>query len=186
MKIKAGNIRKGSYILFKNQPYQVTKTSFMSPGKGSAFMRLKLKNIKTNNTVEFTYKSNEMVEELNVTSKKMQYLYHDGHEAVFMDGRSYEQLSLPLKLVADKLDLFIPELDVYILMIDERPVGITLPPKIKMKVTRAENAVAGNTVSGARKEIELETGLKVNAPLFIKQGETVMVDTETKQYVGRG
>jgi len=186
MKIKAGNIRKGSYILFKNQPHQVTKTSFMSPGKGSAFMRLKLKNIKTNNTVEFTYKSNEIVEELDVTSKKMQYLYHDNQEVVFMDERNYEQTSLPVKLLKNKLNLLTPALNVYILIINDQAVGVTLPPKIKIKVVKAESAVAGDTVSGAKKEIELETGLRVTAPLFIKTGETVTVDTETKQYVGRG
>ena len=186
MKIKAGNIKKGSYILFKNQPHQVTKTSFMSPGKGSAFMRLKLKNVKTGNTVEFTYKSNEMVEELDVSSKKMQYLYHDANEVVFMDERTYEQVGVPIKLLSDKLDLLLPEVNVYLLIIDEQAVGVSLPPKIKLKVKRAENAVAGDTVGGAKKEIELETGLKVQAPLFIKTGETVVVDTDTKQYVGRG
>ncbi len=186
MKIKAGNIRKGSYILFKNQPHQVTKTDFMSPGKGSAFMRLKLKNIKTGNTVEFTYKSNEMVEELDVSSQKMQYLYHDASEVVFMDERTYEQISVPVALLKDKLDLLTPEVNVYVLIIDDKAVGVSLPPKIKLKVTRADNAVAGDTVGGAKKEIELETGLKIQAPLFIKKGEIVVVYSETKQYVGRG
>ena len=186
MKIKAGNIRKGSYILFKNQPHQVTHTSFMSPGKGSAFMRLKLKNIKTGNTVEFTYKSNEMVEELDVSSKKMQYLYHDANEAVFMDERTYEQISVPATLLKDKLDLLTAEVNVYVLIIDDKAVGVSLPPKVRLKVKRADNAVAGDTVGGAKKEIELETGLKVQAPLFIKTGETVIIDTATKQYVGRG
>ena len=186
MKLKAGNIKKGSYILFKNQPHLVTKTDFLSPGKGSAFMRLKLKNIKTGNTVEFTYKSNEMVEELDVTSKKMQYLYHDGSEAVFMDERTYEQVSVPVALLKDKLDLLTPEVNVYVLMIDDKAVGVSLPPKVRLKVEKAEDAVAGDTVGGAKKEIELETGLKVQAPLFIKKGETLVVDTETKPYVGRG
>ncbi len=187
MKLKAGNIKKGSYILFKNQPHLVTKTDFLSPGKGSAFMRLKLKNIKTGNTVEFTYKSNEVVEELDVASRKMQYLYQDTNEAVFMDERTYEQVSVPIELLKDKLDLLTPEVNVYVLMIDDnKAVGVSLPPKVKLKVKRAENAVAGDTVSGAKKEIELETGLKVQAPLFIKKDETVIVDTETKQYVGRG
>jgi len=186
MKIKAGNIKKGSYILFKNQPHLVTKTDFLSPGKGSAFMRLKLKNIKTGNTVEFTYKSNETVEELDVSSKKMQYLYHDANEVVFMDERTYEQVSVPSDLIEDKLDLLTPEINLYIMIIDDQPVGVSFPPKVKLKVKRAENAVAGDTVGGAKKEIELETGLKIQAPLFIKTGETVVVDTDTKQYVGRG
>ena len=186
MKIKAGNIRKGSYILFKNQPHQVTNTRIMSPGKGSAFMRLKLKNVKTSNTIEFTYKSNEMVEELDVSSNKMQYLYHDVNDVVFMDERNYEQVSVPISLLKDKLDLLKPEITVYVLIINGQAVGVSLPPKIKLKVKRAENAVAGNTVGGAKKEIELETGLKIQAPLFIKTGETVVIDTTTKQYVGRG
>ena len=184
--IKAGNIAKGTYLKFKDQPHMVTQTSFMSPGKGSAFMRCRLKSLKTGQTVEFTYKSNEMVEELEVTTQRLQYLYHDSDEVVFMNERSFEQISVPVKLLEDKLDLLTSELEVYVMFYEEKAIGASLPPKIKLKVTHADHAVAGDTVGQAKKEVELETGLRIMAPLFVKSGDTLIIDTDTKQYVSRG
>jgi len=183
--IKAGNITKGSYIQFKNQPYQVTKADFTSPGKGSAFMRCKLKNVKTGQTQEFTYKSNEIVDELEIQSLKMQYLYTDSSNVVFMNDRTYEQQEVPRSLLEDKLDLLTADVDVYILMSEFEILGVSLPPKVKLKVTEARDAVAGNTVGQARKEVTLETGLIIQAPLFVKTGDTLIIDTTTKQYVSR-
>lgn len=183
--IKAGNIRKNNYILFKNEPHLVTKTDFVSPGKGSAFMRCRMRSLKTGNTAEFTYKSNETVEELDVTSQRMQYLYHDADEAVFMNQMTFEQTSVPIILVEDKLDVLSPEIDCYVMQYNDKAIGVTLPPKVKLKVVHADMAVAGDTVGQAKKEVELETGLKVMAPLFIKVGEVLIIDTDTKQYVSR-
>ena len=184
--IKAGSIRKGMYLLFKSQPHHVTKTDFMSPGKGSAFMRVKLKNLKTEATQEFTYKSNEMVEELDVQTQKVQYLYTDSDSAVFMDQRTYNQFEVPRHHLEDKLDLLIPELEVYVMSYDDKVLGVSFPPKIKMKVAHAYDAVAGNTVGQAKKEVELESGLRVQAPLFVKVGDILVIDSDTKQYVSRG
>ncbi len=183
--IKAGNIRKGMYILFKNVPHQVTKTDFVSPGKGSAFMRCKLKNAETGYTQEFTYKSTEQVEEIEVNSIEMQFLYADDSEAVFMNQRDFEQISVPIGLVEEAVGLLTSETTAYVLIYDEKAIGVSLPQKIKLKVTHAEDAVAGNTVGQARKEAELETGLKIQVPLFVKTGDTVIVDTATKQYISR-
>lgn len=183
--IKAGNITKGIYLAFKDQPHIVTRTTFVSPGKGSAFMRCRLKSVKTGQTVEFTYKSNEMVEELDVQTQRMQYLYHDADEVVFMNERTFEQASAPTKLLEDRLDLLTSEMEVYVLFYEEKAIGASLPAKIKLKVTYAEDAVAGDTVGQAKKEVELETGLKVMAPLFVKKGDVLVIDTDTKQYVSR-
>jgi elongation factor P len=183
--IKAGNITKGCYILFKNQPYHVTKADFNSPGKGSAFMRCKMKSVKTGQTQDFTYKSNEMVEELDIQSLKMQFLYADNTSAVFMDDRTYEQQEVPKALLEDKLDLLTADIECYIMLSEDEVLGVSLPPKVKLKVKEARDAVAGNTVGQARKEVELETGLKLQAPLFVKTGDTLIVDTDSKQYVSR-
>lgn len=185
MTIKAGNIRKGMYLLFKNQPHLVTKTDFLSPGKGSAFMKVRLKNVVSGNTQEFTYKSSESVEELEINTRQMQYLFTDGNEVVFMDPASYEQFPIDRELVEDKMGLLTPELLVYIMIYNDKALGVSLPAKVKLTVTRAETAVAGNTVGKAMKEIELETGITLLAPLFIKEGDVVSVDTETLQYVAR-
>jgi elongation factor P len=183
--IKAGNIRKGMYLLFKNQPHIVTKTDFMSPGKGSAFMRVRLKNVVTGNTQEFTYKSNESVEELEINTKQMQYSYADGAELVFMEPETYEQVSIDRSLIEDKIGLLVPDLIVYVMMYEDKPLGVSFPPKVKLTVTQADEAVAGNTVGKAMKEIEVETGMKLLAPLFVKVGDLISVDTETNQYVSR-
>lgn len=183
--IKAGNISKGIYLKFKDQPYMVTQTSFMSPGKGSAFMRCRLKSVKTGQTVEFTYKSNEMVEELEVSTQRLQYLYHDPDEVVFMNSSTFEQVSVPVSLLEDKLNLLSSELEVYVMFYDEKAIGASLPTKIQLKVAHADHAVAGDTVGQAKKEVELETGLKVMAPLFVKVGDVLVIDTDTKQYISR-
>lgn len=185
MIIKAGSIRKGMYILFKNEPALVTKTDFMSPGKGSAFMRAKFKNLKTGKVQEFTHKSTESVEEIEISSVQMQFLYLDGTDLVFMNPDTYDQVEVPQSLIGDKVQLLIPEAKVYVITYDDQPIGVSFPQKINLKVVYTEEAVAGNTMGTAKKEIKLETGLVVLAPIFIKQGETVVIDTETLSFVSR-
>jgi len=183
--IKAGNISKGSYILFKGTPHLVTKTEFVSPGKGSAFVRTKLKNIITMNTIEFTFKSPEPIEDVDVQSREMQFLYQDGEEVVFMDPRTYEQLAVPMSLVEDKVGYLTPELACYVLIYQDKPIGVRVPKNVKLKVTVAEDATAGNRVNAPKKPVTLETGISIQAPLFVKPGDMLSIDTETGQYVSR-
>lgn len=185
MTIKAGNIRKGMYVLFKNAPHQVTKADFMSPGKGSALMRVKLRSVLSTGTTDFTYKSQENVEEVEVSSKQMQYLYKDGDELVFMDGTTYEQMSVPLDLVGEQHKLLKEALEVYLLMYDEKPIGVRLPDKVTLQVAHAEDADGGNTVGQARKMVELETGYELLAPLFVKTGDSLIIDTASMSYLSR-
>jgi elongation factor P len=183
--IKGGNIRKGSYILFKGQPHMVTRTEFVSPGKGSAFMRAKMKGVKSGATQEFTFKSVEPVEELDIQTKEMQYLYVDSDEVVFMDPRTYEQVSIKKTLIEDKLGYLIPELTMYILFYNDEAIGVRFPMNIKLKVTYTEDVTAGNRVNAPKKPVTVETGIEVQAPLFIKTGDTILIDTETGEYLSR-
>lgn len=185
MTIKAGSIRKGMYILFKDSPHQVTNTDFMSPGKGSAFMRVKMKNIATGNTQEFTYKSTENVEQVDVESKKMQFLYTDGESAVFMNAQTFEQAEVSLQLIGSKAQLLSPDVEIYVMFFEEDPIDVSFPPKITLKVAYAEEAVAGNTMGTARKMVKLENGFEVSAPIFIKEGDSISIDTETLSYHSR-
>ena len=185
MTIKAGNIKKGSYILFKNAPCLVTKTDFMSPGKGSAVMRAKVKNVKTGFSQEYTFKSTENVEEVEVSSRELQYLYADDTEVVFMDQRTFEQVSVDRALVEEQIDLLTSEAMVYVVFYDEKAIGVHLAPKVTLKITYSEESTAGNTVGQARKVAEVETGLKVMVPLFVKTGDSIIIDTATKEYVSR-
>ena len=185
MTIKGGNIRKGIYILFKDQPFLVTKTEFVSPGKGSAFMRARLKSVKTGATQEFTFKSVEPVEELDIQSREMQYLYVDSDDVVFMDPRTYDQVNIPKTLLDDKIGFLTPELLVYILFYNEAAIGVRFPLNVKLKVTYAEDATAGNRINAPKKPVTVETGIEVQAPLFVKTGDVILIDTETGEYLSR-
>lgn len=186
MTIRGGNIRKGSYILFKDQPHIVTKTEFVSPGKGSAFMRAWMKSVKTGATQQFTFKSVEPVEELDVTSREMQYLYVDADEVTFMDPRTFEQVAIKKTLIEDKIGYMTPEMSLYILFYNDEAIGVRFPLNVKLKVTYAEDATAGNRVNAPKKPVTLETGIEVQAPLFVKTGDYLIIDTETGEYLSRG
>ncbi len=183
--IKGGNITKGNYILFKGAPWLVTKTEFVSPGKGSAFTRAKLKNARTGASQEFTFKSTENIEEIDVASKEMQFLYIDGTDAVFMDPRSYEQVSVALELLDGREGFLTPDITVYILFYNDAAIGVRLPAIVKLKVTYSEDATAGNRVNAPKKPVTVETGITVQAPLFIKTGDIISVDTDTWEYQSR-
>lgn len=185
MIIKAGNIRKGSYILFKNAPHLVTKADFVSPGKGSAFMRAKLRSVKTGNTQEFTFKSVEPVEEVEVQSQKMQFLYNDGGSAVFMNGQTYEQVEVPIDLIGEKAKVLNPEIQIHVMFYEGEAIDVSFPPKVTLQVVQAEEAVAGNTMGTARKMVTTDSGFELLAPLFVKVGDFIAIDTETLQYDSR-
>ncbi|MDQ3008692.1 MAG: elongation factor P [bacterium] len=180
-----GNIRKGSYILFKDQPHLVTRTEFVSPGKGSAFTRSKLKNVKSGAVQEFTFKSSESIEELDVSTTEMQFSYIDGKDVVFMDPRTYEQVTVPADLLEDKLGFLTPDVTMYIIFYDDAAIGVRLPNTVKLKVTYTEDATAGNRVNAPKKPVTLETGLVIHAPLFIKEGDVLIVDVESGLYLSR-
>jgi len=180
-----GNIRKGSFILFKNQPHLVTRTEFVSPGKGSAFTRAKLKNVKTSAVQEYTFKSTEAIEELDVITKEMQFSYLDGTDVFFMDPRSYEQVSVPADLLEGKIGYLTTDVIMYVVFLDDDAIGVRFPATVKLKVTYAEETTAGNRVNAPKKPVTVETGATIQAPLFVKAGDVLVIDTETGDYVSR-
>ena len=183
--IDTSYIKKGLCIIFRDQPHIVVEKTFVSPGKGSAFYRTKLKNIKSGNVLEFTFKSGEKLEEAPVEVKEYQYSYLDGEELYFIDPRTYEQIALPKDAVSDFFNLM-KEGDAYQLyLLDGQAISLRPPLKVRLKVTKAEPGAKGNTVSGATKEVELETGYKVLVPLFIKEGDILSINVESGQYTER-
>lgn len=184
-KIKAGNIKKGVYIEYQNQPHYVLKTQFVSPGKGSAFTRTKMRNMLTGAVIEFNFKSHDVIEELDIESKEMQFLYIDGDEVVFMNQRTYDQVNVPAELLGESINYLVPELIAYVVFYQEKALGVSLPPKVKMQVAEAEEAVAGDRQNAGKKPVTMETGLIVQAPLFIKKGDVLLIDTEDGSYVSR-
>jgi elongation factor P len=185
MKINAGNLKKGDFIFYQNQIWQVQKADFYSPGKGAALMKTRLKNLISGKNIEYIYKSNEQVEILEVISIEMQYLYKDNENLYFMNEKNFNQYSIPLKSIGNIANFLKEGMKVYVYLHDDKPLTIRPPLSVKLKVVKTEGAVKGDTVSGAKKPAELETGVTVMVPLFIKTGETVIINPETEEYVGR-
>ena len=183
--IKAGAIDKGMCLLIKEDPHLVVEREFVNPGKGSAFVRLKLKNLITGQVLKPVMKSQDSVEEVSVIEKPCQYLYVDSEAYHFMDNDSYEQFTVPLEGFEDK-QYFMIEGETYkVTLWEDKPIDVKLPTKIVYTVTEASEGVKGDTVTKTTKPVTIETGLVVRVPLFIKEGERIMINTETKEYVER-
>jgi elongation factor P len=184
-KITTAEFRKGMFIVFKGEPHQIVEFQHVNPGKGGAFVRSRLKSLKSGKVQDFTFKAGEGVTEVPVETREMQYLYKDGENYAFMDNFSYDQVTVPAAVLSDYAG-FLKENDTYqILMNDELPVGVRFPKKVRLKVIEAAEGARGNTVSGATKTVIVETGVAVTVPLFIREGDTIAIDPETGSYLER-
>jgi len=183
--ILTSDLKKGICIMFRDAPHVVVDKTFVSPGKGSAFYRTKLKNIKNGNVIEFTFKSGEKLEEAPVEVQELQYLYQDGETLNFMNPRTYEQYSLP-KVMANNFFPLMKEGENYqVYVLDNLAIALRYPLKVSLKVIHAEAGAKGNTATGATKEVEVETGYKLQVPLFIKEGDMISINVETGEYTER-
>jgi len=184
-KISTSDFKKGIFIEFKGEPNQIIEFQFVNPGKGSAFVRTKLKNLASGKVQEFTYKSGETVEEVPIMTREMQYLYKSGENYIFMDKNTYEQMTINKNIIGD-FYRFLRESELYqLLILEDKVIGMRYPKKIRLIVINADEAVRGNTVMGAKKIIELETGVKIAAPLFIKKGDLIVIDPISGEYIER-
>ncbi|MDD5252178.1 MAG: elongation factor P [Patescibacteria group bacterium] len=179
-------IKKDAFIRFRGDICIVTDFQHVNPGKGSAFVRAKFKNIQTGKTVENTFKVGEAVEAVDLDRVTMQYLYKDADNYNFMDNSSYEQVGISADLIGDKGQYLKEGQEVSVLSFEGQPLSVDLPKKLVFKVIEAMPAVKGDTASGrVTKEATLETGLKIQVPLFVEQGDALVVNTETGEYVER-
>lgn len=185
MKTYAGDLKKGEFVLYQNEIWQVQKADFYSPGKGAALMKARIKNVNSGKNIDYTYKSSESVETADVESIEMQYLYKDNENLYFMDERTYNQFSLSLQ-IAGTIASFLKEGEkCYIYVYNEKPIAMRPPMSVTLKVIETEDSAKGDTVSGAKKNAKLETGVVVMVPLFVKNGELISVNPETGEYTGR-
>ena len=183
--IRASDIAKGTFILINNQVHVCTEREYVNPGKGASFVRLKLKNIKNGTVVRQTNKVVDELEDCSVEYRDVQFMYADDENYHFMDNVSYEQFTIAVAGEEEKRD-FLKEGETYsIIFWENQAVDIKFPTKMVFTVTEAERAEKGDTVSGATKPIVCETGLKVRVPLFIKEGDRILVNTETREYQER-
>ncbi len=183
--IRGGEIAKGTILLINSHPHIVVEREFVSPGKGSAFARVKAKNLRNGNVVTQTIKTQEEVEDAQVDMHDCQYQYNDGENYVFMNSESFEQYMIPMA-DHEESKFYLKEGEPYtILFFSGEAIDIKIPYKMVFTVVESENYVRGDTVSGATKPVVTDTGLTVRVPLFIKQGEKILVNTETNEYVER-
>ena len=183
--IKAGQIDNGTALLIKGQPFICVEREFVNPGKGSAFVRLKLKSPSTGQVLQETIKSQDSVEDINVEMMDYQYMYNDGENFHMMNVDSYDQIEVPMANF-DGYELLMKDGETYRCTVyNDEILDIQIPSKVVYLVAEAEEAIKGDTVQGATKYVTTETGLKVRVPIFIKQGEKIRVNTETKEYLER-
>lgn len=183
--IKAGQIDKGTALLIKGQPFIVVDREFVNPGKGSAFVRVRLKSPATGQTLRETFKTQDNVEDITVDDRDCQYLYNDGDNFHFMLTETFEQIEIPMATFED-YQFIMKEGETYrVTFWEHQPLDIQIPTKVIFDVAEAEEAIKGDTVTGATKNVTTETGLVVRVPIFIKQGEKILVNTETKEYIER-
>jgi len=176
---------KGAAIKYNGETCLILSYQFVNPGKGTAFTRTKLKNAKSGKIFEVSFRSNESIEEANVDYRPCQYLYNDGKEMSFMDNTNYEQFVLNIEDVGDMINYIVDGSEVKVVFIDGVPFTIQLPPKMNFKIISAPPGDKGDTATGGSKQAEIETGVKVNVPLFIKEGDVIRVNTDTGEYVER-
>jgi elongation factor P len=181
------DIKKGVVIKDAQGLWLVVEFQHINPGKGAAFVRTRIKNLQNGKTLEATYKTSETIELVEVEHRRMQYLFHDASGYTFMDQESFDQVTMPDDEVGEQGKYLRDGMEVDVTTYEGRPLSVMLPRKMMFKVTEAMEATGGNTVSGGNlnKEVTLEGGIKVRAPMFIKQGEGIIVNTETGEYVER-
>jgi elongation factor P len=181
------DIKKGVVIRDPQGLWVVNEFQHINPGKGAAFVRTRIKNLQTGKTLETTYKTSETIELVDVEHRRMQYLFHDATGFTFMDKDTYDQVAMSDADVGTDGKYLRDGMDINVTTYEGLPIALELPRKMTFKVTESMDASSGNTVSGGNmtKEVTVEGGIKVHVPLFIKQGEDIIINTENGEYVER-
>ena len=185
MSVSTNDLKNGMTLDLPEGLFSVVEFQHVKPGKGGAFVRTKLKNVRTGAVIERTYRADEKLGQAIIDKREMQYLYRDGEHFVFMDNTSYDQLHVDERALTDAAR-FLKEGDSVVLQLHGTEiVGVELPASVELTVTSTEPGFQGDRVSGARKPATLETGLVVQVPLFVNEGDRVKVDTRTGEYLTR-
>lgn len=183
--LNLSDIKSGKNILWEGSPYAVLNHEHSKTGRAGAVLRTKLKNLLTGAVIEKTFQGSEKVEEADISKSHAQYLYREGEDFHFMDNSSYEQFSLSKQTIADASLYLLEGTEVVVLNFNGNPVNIELPVKVTLTVVEAPPGLKGDTASGGDKVVVCETGIRVTTPLFVNNGDKIIVNTETGQYVSR-
>lgn len=185
MKISAFDIRVGSLIEHQGKLWRVLKKNHVKPGKGGAFIQVELKETTLGTKLNERFRSADTVEKARVEPRKMQYLYAEGNDHVFMDSETFEQLTLPNEDLVDQIGYLLPNTEVQVNFHNDNPIALELPAAVVLEVVDTEGVVKGQTASGSGKPAQLETGLRISVPAFVNIGDKVRVNTDTGEYVER-
>jgi elongation factor P len=183
--ISVNDFKTGLTIVVEHDIFTVLDFQHVKPGKGAAFVRSKLKNLRNGNTVERTFRAGENVGRAHIDNREMQYLYASGDEYTFMDTETYDQFALSHEQLKWELNFLKENMNIKILSYQGEILGINLPKSVDLKVIETEPGIKGNTAQGALKGAKVETGLMVQVPLFINEGDVLTVDTEDGRYISR-
>jgi elongation factor P len=183
--LSLSEIKIGALIKIADEPYAVIKADHHKMGRGGAVLKTKLKNLLNGNVVEKTFQGNDKAEEAETETNKANFLYKTETEACFMNNESYEQFSLPIEQIGDKMKFLKEGMDVDILYFQGNPATLKLPIKTSLKVISSPPGVKGNSAGNVTKIVELETGAEINAPMFINEGDMIIINTDTGEYVSR-
>ncbi len=185
MQYETSDIRKGLKIEIDGVPYVIVDFQFVKPGKGVAFTRTRLKNLETGAVLDRTFRTGEKIDVPEMEERNMEYLYKEGESYCFMDTDTYDQLYVDEAVLGDGAKFLTENLPVKVLLHNGRPLAVELPNFVELEVTQADPGVKGDTASGATKPVTLETGAKIQVPLFINEGDVLRIDTRTGAYVER-
>ncbi|HEU4598817.1 MAG TPA: elongation factor P [Solirubrobacterales bacterium] len=186
MTISTNQFRNGTHIEIDGKIWKIIEFQHVKPGKGGAFVRTKLRRIEDGSVIDKTFRAGEKFRPVRTESKKMQYLYDSGESAVFMDSQDYDQIEIGKDSLGEAMQWVLPNAEVDVLFVDEQASDVQVPSAIDMKVTQTDPGLKGDTASGGgTKPATLESGVVVQVPLFIEEGETVRVDTRNGEYISR-
>jgi len=185
MALATSDFKNGLKIEIDGEPYTIVYFQHVKPGKGGAFVRTKIKNLRNGKTVERTFRAGEKVGEPDIEDRKMQYLYSDGESLIFMDTQTYDQIPFSQEQVGDARKFLTENLDVDVLFWNGKPINIDLPPFIESPIVKCDTGMKGDTAQGGTKPATVETGAVVLVPLFLKEGERIRIDTRSGEYVER-
>jgi elongation factor P len=184
--ISTNQFKNGTHIEVDGTIYRILEFQHVKPGKGGAFVRTRLRKLGDGSVIDKTFRAGEKFRPVRTETRRMQYLYDSGDMAVFMDNSDYSQLEVGGEVVGDVMRWVIPNSEVEVLFVDERPAGVQVPSAVEMSVTETPPGLKGDTASGGgTKPATLESGVRVDVPLFVNEGDRVRVDTRSGEYVSR-
>jgi len=185
MKLKATQLRKGMIIIYNNELHILSDVSHFTPGKGQAGVQTKMKNIKTGNNAEKRYRSDENVEKASLDTRKMEFLYDDSDDYYFMDQETYDQIPIRKEMLGDSSLYMLPNIVVDVSFYENEPLGVELPNSVELKVTETDPVMKTATITSSYKPATLETGLQIQVPQFISEGDVIRIDTRDGKYLER-